>query len=232
MASDIAFDIILTGDPSTYRCLSDEGHTIQQMWDKHVGPELDLNIFQFKAHFSDGPTTYVFLNPEFETEDAAGEKALRYTRALGQLLPDFRQGLRQVSVHKGKPTSSAGSGKIFVYSDRTTIRIKENHLRESRLHESVHASLDRQYRLSGEWITAQGGNDALVTRHAASRPERKDQAETALFALAIMYQPDRIPPVDTRMAKKMMPTRLTVSDRIFSNPVTLPIHSEPPDRRH
>ena len=202
------------------------------MWDKRVDNEFNFDTFLFHAHFTDGPPIDFIVNPEFETVEAARTEVLRYTRALGQLPPVFRQGIRQIGVHRGMPTYSAGTGKIFVYSDRTTVRISENKLEESLLHESVHASLDAQHRLSPEWMAAQQADPGFVTRYAASRPDREDLAETALFAYAFLRYPDRLPPVDSQDVRNQAPARLAFLSRLLSQPVRLDPPPAPPDRCH
>ena len=228
--SDTVFDIIRTEDPSSFNCLSYEGRATRQMWDKRLDGEDYYDTYLFHAHFHDAPPIDIIVNPEFGSVDAARDEVLRHTRALGQLAPVFRKGIRQIGIHKGMPTYSAGAGKIFLYSDRSTIRISENHLEESLLHEAVHASLDDEYRLSPEWVAAQKRDGAFLTRYAASRPEREDLAETALFAFGLLRHPGRIPPVDSRVIRERVPARLAFLGELLDKPVNLPAPPKPPDR--
>lgn len=230
--SDTVFDIIRTDDPSTFRCLSYEGRATRQMWDKRVDAEDYYETYLFHAHFTDGPPIDFIVNPEFGSVDAARAEVARHTRALGQLAPLFREGIRQIGIHKGKPTYSAGPGKIFLYSDRSSIRISENRLEESLLHEAVHASLDASYRLAPDWVAAQRADDAFVTRYAASRPDREDLAETALFAWGLKFHPDRIPPVDSQDIRNQVPARLAFLNTLLSQPIQLADPPEPPDNCH
>ena len=214
--ADTVFDIIKTTDPSTFNCLSYEGRTIRQMWDKRLDNEFDLNVFLFQAHFTDSPPIDIIVNPEFETVEAAEAEARRYTIPLGQLPLIFRHGIRQFGIHGGMPTYSAGSGKIFVYADRTTRRIGQNHLEESLLHESVHASLDATYARSPEWQAAQAKDGGFVTRYGMDHPQGEDLAETALFAYAFQQHPTRIPPVDNRDIRQAIPARLALLETILT----------------
>ncbi len=227
--ADTVFDIITVDDPSTFVCLSYQGRTIRQMWDKRVDNEFDFNVYLFQAHFSDSPPFDIIVNPEFGSREAAEAEARRYTRGLGQLALVFRHGIRQFGIHRGMPTYSAGSGKIFVYADRTSLRISQDHLEESLLHEAVHATLDRQYAGSDEWKAAQASDNRFMTRYAQSRPEGEDLAETALFAFGLIRHPGRIPPVDSRDILSAVPARIAVvRDILARNPVPGPI-PPPPD---
>lgn len=161
---------------------------------------------------------------------AVRAKARRYTRVLGQLLLEFRFGIRQFAIHDGSPTFSAGAGKIFVYAGKTTQRIRENHLEESLLHESIHASLDRTYARSDLWIEAQKSGGRFLTRYAKSRPEREDMAETALFAYGLIRHPGRIPPVDSRNIQSAVPARIAaIRDILSQTPDIGPIPIPPED---
>ena len=227
--ADTVFDIITVDDPSNFTCLSYEGRTTRQMWDKRVDNEFDFNVYLFRAYFDDSPPFDIIVNPEFGTREAAEAEARRYTLPLGQLPLVFRQGIRQFGIHMGNPTFSAGSGKIFVYADRTTTRIGQNHLEESLLHEAVHATLDREYRQSDEWIAAQESDGRFLTRYAASRPEREDMAETALFAYGLIRHPGRIPPVDSRDILAAVPARIAFIKDLLEQTPQVPPAPIPPN---
>jgi len=212
------FDIITVDDPSRFDCLTYEGRAVRQMWDKRRDNEFDLNVFLFQAYFNDAPPFDIIVNPEFRTREAAEAEARRYTKVLGQLPLEFRFGIRQFGIHDGNPTFSGGAGKIFVYAGKTTQRISENHLEESLLHESIHASLDRTYARSDLWIEAQQSDGRFLTRYAKSHPEREDMAETALFAYGLLRHPGRIPPVDSRNILSAVPARIAVIRDILSQP--------------
>lgn len=227
--ADTVFDIIRTDDPTSFVCLSYEGREIRQMWDKRLDNEFDLNVFLFRAYFSDGPSIDIIVNPEFQTREAAEAEARRYTRPLGQLPMVFRQGIRQFGIHDGRPTYSAGPGKIFVYAERTSQRIDENHLEESLLHESVHASLDATHARAPGWVAAQQQDPGFATRYAQNHPQREDLAETALFAYAFLRHPDRLPPVDSADIRTAVPARLTYLQGVLAGPVAAAAIPAPPE---
>ncbi|MGD9863253.1 MAG: hypothetical protein AB7S99_08575 [Pseudodonghicola sp.] len=227
--ADTVFDIVTTGDPSAFVCLSYDGRAVRQMWDKRRDNEFDLEVFLFRAYFSDGPAIDIIVNPEFASPAAAEAEARRYTRPLGQLPPVLRQGIRQVGIHDGSPTYSAGPGKIFVYAGRTTQRIAEGHLEESLLHEAVHASLDAAHAAAPGWLEAQRRDAGFVTRYAERHPEREDLAETALFAYALLRHPDRLPPADSADVRAAVPARLEYLQRVLSEPVARAPVPTPPE---
>ena len=200
------------------------------MWDKRLDNEFDLEVFLFQAHFTDSPPFDIIVNPEFGTRETAETEARRYTRGLGQLPLVFRHGIRQFGIHDGTPTFSAGAGKVFVYAGKATQRIGENHLEESLLHESVHATLDRQYARSDGWKAAQASDNQFLTRYAQSRPEGEDLAETALFAYGLIRYPGRIPPVDSRDIMAAVPARIAFIREILDQlPQISPAPAPPKD---
>lgn len=214
--ADTVFDIITTEDPSSFVCLSYEGRTIRQMWDKRENDEFNHNVFLFHAHYDDAPPIDIILNPEFGTVEEARAEALRYTYRIGQLPLVFRHGIRQFGIHKGRQGFHAGTGKIFMYQDQASHRIAQNKLEESILHEAVHASWDAQYRLSPKWVEAQQADRRFMTGYGASRPDREDLAETALFAYALLSKPGRIPPVDSRDILAAVPARIAVIEQLLA----------------
>lgn len=227
--ADTVFDIIQTDDPSSFVCLDYRGRAIRQMWDKRQDGEADLNTFLFQAYFSDGPAIDIVLNPEFATEAEARAEAMRYVRGLGQLPPLLRAGIRQFGIHKGDQGFHGGPGKIFMYQDRTTLRIAQNHLEESLMHEAVHASLDATYRDDPAWRAAQDSDGRFVTAYAAAHPEGEDLAESLLFAYGLLRHPGRIPPVDSEAILSVMPARMKVIAAILETDAKVAQTAQPPD---
>lgn len=219
--ADVVFDVIQRDDPTAFVCLNYEGRTIRQMWDKRIDGESDLNVFLFTAHYTDGPTIDIILNPEFNTEAEARAEAQRYAYGLGQLPIVFRQGLHQFGIHKGKKGFHGGPGKVFMYQEQADLRVSQNKLEESLLHESVHASLDALYRDSVAWRAAQQSDGAYITEYAAEYPDREDLAESAYFAYGLLRYPGRIPPVDSGVVARTIPARIQVIAEILSSQPTV-----------
>ncbi len=226
--ADTVFDIIQVDDPSDFVCLSYLGRTTRQMWDKRVDNEFDFEVFLFQAHFSNSAPIDIIVNPEFGTVEAAETEARRYTRSLGQLPLLFRHGIRQLGIHDGRPTYSAGAGKIFVYAERTTLRISQNHLEESMMHEAAHVSLDPLYARSNAWVGAQQSDNRFLTRYGQDYPAGEDMAETALFAYGMIRHPGRIPPVDSRDILLAVPARIAFFQDLLNQEIAYPPAMPPP----
>lgn len=202
------FDIIQKGDPTAFVCLDASGRGERQIWDKRVDGEPVVNAYLFHARFSDGTNIEVAVNPEFGSREAAEKEASRYTAALGQLPTSLRRGINRVSVHEGRKSFHAGTGQIVFYAGTATERESYNHLEESIFHEAVHASWDAEHRLVPAWLKAQRDDGGFLTSYASRSPDREDLSETALFAFAILYHPDRLPPADTEATLKAVPNRI------------------------
>lgn len=230
--ADTVFDIIQDGDPSAYVCLSYQGRAIRQMWDKRVDGEADENTFLFTAHYRDSPPIDIILNPEFGTPQEARAEAMRYVYRLGQLPLILRAGIGQLGIHKGKQGFHAGTGKIFMYQDQSSLRISQDKLEESLFHEAVHSSLDAKHRLAPAWQAAQASDGRFVTTYAASRPEREDLAESMLFAFALLKHPGRIPPVDSRDILAAIPARIDYIAALLDQPVEVEPPPSPPETCH
>jgi hypothetical protein len=212
---DTVFDIIRTSDESNLSCLKYVGRGDRQIWDKRVNGEPIVNAFVFLAHYNDGTNIEIAINPEFGAETKAEAEALRFARPLGQLPTLLRAGIRRFSVHMGQKGFHAGTGHVIVYSGGADERASYNHLEESLFHESVHASLDKDHRLSDGWKRAQASDGQFLTSYGARRPEREDLAETALFAYAILHHPDRFPPADTEATMGAVPHRIAYIKGLF-----------------
>ena len=220
--ADTVFDIIRKADPSTFSCLEYVGRDRRQIWDKRVDGEPVVNTFLFDARFSDGTSVQIALNPEFGTVEAARDEALRYVTGLGQLPTALRSGIRRLSVHKGREGFHAGDEQIVMYAEMTDDRLGYDHLEESIFHEAVHATWDAEHRLSDEWQLAQTRDGGFLTEYAAESPEREDLAETALFAYAILFYPDRMPPADTDDIVAAVPHRIDYLRQLL--PPATPLH--------
>ena len=206
--ADTVFDIIQTSDPSVFACLEYVGRGDRQIWDKRVDGEPIVNAFLFIARYDDGTKIEIAINPEFGNEEKARAEALRFAGPLGQLPTVLRAGIQRFSVHKGDKAFHAGTGQVVVYSGKADQRESYNHLEESLLHESVHASLDEEHRLSTAWKEAQAKDGRFLSSYAQRSPEREDLAETLLFAYAILHHPERFPPVDTDETMRAVPHRI------------------------
>lgn len=212
---DTVFDIIHASDPSAFSCLQYTGRGERQIWDKRVEDEPVVDAFLFVARYVDGTNIEIAINPEYENREKARAEALRFARPLGQLPTVLRQGVHRFSVHKGTEGFHAGTGQVIVYAGTADERTAADHLEESLFHEAVHASFDEDHRLSDGWKKAQARDGRFLTVYAERSPEREDLAETALFAYAILFYPDRFPPVDTTNMRKAVPNRIEYIKRLL-----------------
>jgi hypothetical protein len=206
--ADTVFDIIRKSDPSAFSCMEYVGRGDRQIWDKRVDGEPVVNAFLFMARYDDGTKIEIAINPEYGTQEKAEAEALRFANPLGQLPTLLRAGIGRFSVHMGDEAFHAGTGQVIVYSGKADERVTYDHLEESLFHESVHASLDEEHRLSDGWKQAQASDGRFLTSYAERSPEREDLAETALFAYAILHYPDRFPPADTDDTMAAVPNRI------------------------
>jgi hypothetical protein len=210
------FDIIRTTDPSAFACHIYAGRTEQQIWDKRVDDEPLILAYSFTVHFNDGTEIEIAVNPEFGSEQAARNEAMRYTTALGQLPGSLRAGIRRLGVHAGDESPHGGAGNVIIYAETATQRMGYDHLEETIFHEAVHAAWDEDHRLAPDWVAAQKADGGFLTAYGASIPDREDLPETALFAYALQHYPGRIPPADTDAIRNAVPHRLAYIDRILS----------------
>ena len=212
---DTVFDIIQKDDPSTFVCLEYIGRGDRQIWDKRVDGEPIVNAFLFVARYNDGTKVEIAINPEYETQEKAKEEALRFAGPLGQLPTLLRAGIHRFSVHMGEQAFHAGTGQVSSIQVLPTTARATTILRSCYFHESVHASLDEDHRLSDAWKKAQLSDGRFLTAYAEESPEREDLAETALFAFAILQHPDRFPPSDTDDTLRAVPNRIEYMKRFF-----------------
>ena len=212
---DTVFDIIRTSDESTLSCLEYIGRGDRRIRDKRINGEPIVNAFLFVARYSDGANIEIGINPEFDALEKAKAEAQRFAYPLGQLPTLLRAGIRRFSVHMGKKGFHAGTGHVIAYSASADNRASYNHLEESLFHESVHASLDKDHRLSDGWKRAQASDGQFLTSYGARSPEREDLAETALFAFAILHHPDLFPPADTEATMRTVPHRIEYIKGLF-----------------
>ena len=228
-SADTVFDIIRDDDPSDFLCLVYQGRDRRQMWDKRLDGEDDYDTFLFRAYFGHGPTMDIILNPEFETENQARAEAMRYVGGLGRLPLILREGIVQFGIHKGDRSFHGGPGKIFMYQDKASLRMAQNKLEESILHEAVHAAFDTRWGDDPDWRAAQQADPGFVTRYAADNPDREDLAESVLFALALLRHPGRIPPVDSADILRAIPHRIRVIEHMLVAPPKVAQSPIPPD---
>jgi hypothetical protein len=219
------FDFITEEDPDTFERLDDKGKELAEMPDKsNRSAPLRQEAFLFVAHFSDGTTVKLFIDADFETQEAARKEALRYTPRLGKLPTALRRGVSRLVVHQGgiDVTAFSDIGLMVLYSDNASKRIKTHDLEETIFHESVHAAWDKTHASSAEWLDAQKKDGKFITDYAKKNPTKEDLAESALFAYTLTHHPDRIPKEAAEKITRAIPSRIAFVEKLV--PKDKPIH--------
>lgn len=221
------FDFITESDPSTFVDIKYVSKGKYEMPDKRSGDHaLRQQAFLFSASFKDKTKVNIYIDADFETQDAAMTEAKRYVHRLGKLPTSLRKGVERLVVHQGGKDTTAFSdiGLIVVYSENATKRISTHDLEETVFHESVHAAWDKAHAKSERWVRAQAADNAFVTVYGKTKPTREDLAESAIFAYTLLHHPERIPAADAKKIKKAIPNRIEYIARLL--PPNKPIFYE------
>lgn len=205
------FDFITAEDPSAFKSLKFVKSGKAEMPDKR---DDDASLFQqaftFEASFKDQTKVRIYIDADFETQQAAESEARRYVDRLGKLPVVLRKGVSRLVVHHGGEDTTAFSdvGLIVVYADNATKRISTHDLEETIFHESVHAAWDAKHAKSANWKRAQMADGVFATVYAQRKPALEDLAESALFAYTILNNPERIPEPHLSKLRTAIPNRI------------------------
>lgn len=210
-------EFIRTDDDSVFACMTYRGTGRLEMPDKRGGDLFANGTHAFKAHYEDGTSVGIWAHADLGSQSAAHDISIPVAEAVGKLPTFMRSKLRHVVIHKGNETAFGESeGHFFVmYSDNIRTRIRNHDLEETVFHESVHATLDKRYARSQVWRNAQRSDGDFITKYAASRPDKEDLAESALFAWAMLNHPGRLPADIEAHAAETMPNRLAFFEKLF-----------------
>lgn len=210
-------DFITQNDRSTFACLFHTGTIRAEMPDKRSNELFVDNVDSFSLRFTDGTSVDMLAHPDFGGQATAEGIVTNVGIHLGRLPHFMRRDLSHIVLHKGDETAFAESeARFFVlYDQNIARRIGTHDLEETMFHESIHATLDAEYRKSESWLSAQSSDGTFITDYAAAKPDREDLAETALFAFAYTHHPERLPK-DTRAAvAQLIPARLAFFRDLF-----------------
>lgn len=215
VSNDLEF--IKTSDQSAFSCIAFKGKQRAEMPDKRRDELFANNTFIFVANYTDGTSLEIWAHSDFGSKDRALGSVDPVAAAIGKLPTFMRAKLDHVVIHKGDETAFAESdGHFFVlYSENILTRIRNHDLEETVFHESVHATLDKQYLQSPLWLEVQQADNDYITEYAANRPKKEDLAESALFAWAILVHPGRLPDSIVERAYGIMPNRLAFFEELF-----------------
>lgn len=181
------------------------------------GRRFESDVFVFESQFDDGTMVEIWASERFPSEANAQSEADEIVKRLA-ILPSFmRETLNRVILHTGDGGAFAEDiGNFFVvYRDNMEFRRSENDMEETLFHESVHATLDVQYRDNDPaWRAAQDSDPGFITEYARDRIT-EDLAESAIFAFSDKYTPTRLPQTVTEQMYMIMPARLRFIRDIF-----------------
>jgi len=199
------------------------------MFDRRFDAFLTYRAFLFEVSFVDGLRAEVQVNPEFQTPEAAREKALKYGWLIGQLPNVLRSDLRVVWIHKGEQPLGGnlrlpfdmtgwthvgqeplrGTNSLLIHTDQADIYEYNGILEETLVHEATHTSIDLRHAFSLYWIWAQQSDADFISKYARDFPSREDTAESFLPWMALRHRRKRISTefagtIETRMCHRLI----------------------------
>lgn len=204
-------NLIQPEDPTTFLGVVAAGRGDREVNDDRFG-FITINAYLFNAHFSDGTTTEIRVNPDVGDLSVATAAANRYGRALGQLPFVVRAGTKRLTLH-GCCASFAygGGGGVVLHLPENPLSWPFLRSEEILLHEGVHAALDSRHYNAG-YRAAQTADGNFISDYAQSNPGEEDLAESFGPWLAVRYRPDRISREDYLKIVNTIPNRLAYLD--------------------
>jgi hypothetical protein len=205
-------DIITSADPTAFEGLSYAGRAPRLMFDRRVNDWITVDAYLFDAVFIDGLGAEVQVNPEFGSEDAALEQALKYAEVIGRLPRALRLDVETVWIHRGIQPFGGGNNNLLVHIDQAALYEADGILEETFVHEAAHTSLDAVHASSPGWLAAQAADPVFISTYARDFPNREDIAESFLPWLAVRHRRGRI---DQTLADRILlaiPNRLQYFD--------------------
>lgn len=210
-------DFIKESDPDSFLDLSFIGREDKEMPDSRNDNLFDSNTFVFEASFSNNKKVEIWCHSSFGSMNAAQEYANKLVPRLGKLPKMQRDMLNHVVIHSGDATAFTETEGQFIilYAENMDARIRTHDLEETVFHESVHASLQKNYEESSVWKNAQTADGNYITDYAKSKPRLEDMPETALFAYTMIKHPGRLPANVEQWISKNIPNRLAFFKTIY-----------------
>lgn len=214
------WDLITTDDPSAFVCAAYLGQGPEEFLpaSKDGGYERVQDAYLYRAKFSDGTVIDMRVHSEIGSQADADAELDRYLVPLGQLPTVLRRNIGRFAVRLGDNTATASQGEgMMLQAGNAAVRLADNRLEETLFHESVHTSLDStySYQRSQEWMDAQAADSQWLTEYGRENPDSEDLAETALYALAVLHHPQRLPAGMADEVSNRIPNRLKFIEQIF-----------------
>lgn len=212
-------DFISVDDKSAFQSIRFLGQGRKEMPDKRNDQLMVDRTYTFEARFDDETNVEIWIHPSVETLAKAQRFADMLCDPIGKLPHLMRKRLSHVVVQQGNETAFAESeGHFFVlYTKNMETRIRNRDLEETVFHESVHATLDSNHLKSSGWLAAQKADNQFVTKYAASKPQKEDLAESALFAYTLLKHPGRLAPEMEQWIQSQIPHRLAYLQKLFTD---------------
>ncbi len=205
-------NIITDNDKTTFESLSYAGQGSRTMFDRRVDAFITVNAFLFDVAYDDGLNLEIQVNPEFQTEELAGEVSEKYAVIIGRLPTALRQEVETVWIHKGLEPFGGGNNNILIHIDQAVLYENDGILEETLVHEASHTSLDAMHAASSAWLAAQQADNNFISTYARDNPEREDIAESFLMYVAIRFRSDRISDALETTVMETMPNRIEYFD--------------------
>ena len=208
-------DFVTPEDPSYFVGLEERPSETRTMYDRRFG-WITTTPYLFHATFSDGLSTEVQINPEFEDAELRLELATKYLRAIGQLPTLLRTDVLTVWIHDGDEDFGGGNDNILIHRGRASTYENQGILGEVLIHESAHTSLDAYHKNTRDWLSAQTNDGQFISNYARDNPNREDLAESFPMWYALRFKTSRIPVNTQNTILSTIPNRIQYFDTYIS----------------
>jgi hypothetical protein len=208
-------DFVTQEDPSYFVGLEERPSETRKMFDRRFG-WITTTPYLFHATFSDGLSTEVQINPEFEDAEERLELATKYLRAIGQLPTLLRTDVLTVWIHEGDESFGGGNDNLLIHRERASTRENQGLLEEVLIHEAAHTSLDAYHKNTRDWLSAQTNDGQFISNYARDNPNREDLAESFPMWYALRHKTSRIPESTQNTILSTIPNRIQYFDTYIS----------------
>ena len=208
-------DFVTPEDPSYFVGLEERPSETRKMFDRRFG-WITTTPYLFHATFSDGLSTEVQINPEFEDAEERLELATKYLRAIGQLPTLLRTDVLTVWIHEGDESFGGGNDNLLIHRERASTHENRGLLEEVLIHEAAHTSLDEYHKNTRDWLSAQTNDGQFISNYARDNPNSEDLAESFPMWYALRYKTSRIPESTQNTILSTIPNRIQYFDTYIS----------------
>lgn len=206
-------EFVRDDDPTVFAdtAVTYQGQESRQLYDRRVDTYITVDAHVFDVRFTDGITTEVLVNPEFDQNEAV-EQVERYLPELGKMPATLRQGVDTVWVNAGFAPIGGAPGALLIHTEQAFDLLFRQFLDELLLHETVHSALDSQYAEDPDWLAAQTADPNFISEAAQARPELEDLAESFTAWVASRHLRNRLEGSLILLIEQTIPNRLDFFD--------------------